>query len=275
MTRAKRPARRSSDIPSPNTLRGVRVRRDDNRLRTKSPEQVPSRLEQIIADLKRTQMLALTKLAELAEKRDPDTGEHLQRIPRYCRALAEALRHDSLYAPVLDDDYIERLVEASSLHDIGKVGIPDAILLKPGPLSDAEFAIMQQHALIGADVLSGAEFMQMAHDMALSHHERYDGSGYPNGLAGEAIPLPARIVALADTYDALTTRRAYKEAYSHQQAFEMIKEPLPHDRVSAWLAEQSGRHFDPHVMEAFLRSEAEFRKICEEFADEVVGGGSR
>lgn len=275
MASPRLPVRRSTDNLSRKAARGVQVRREDHRLRTSPPEQASTRLEEIIADLKRTQFLALTKLAELAEKRDPDTGEHLQRIPRYCRVLAEALRRDSALASLLDDDYIERLVEASPLHDIGKVGIPDAILLKPGPLTESEFAIMQRHALIGADVLSGAEFMQMARDMALCHHERYDGSGYPNGLAGDAIPLAARIVALADMYDALTTRRAYKEALTHTQAFEMIKEALPHDRVSALLAEQSGRHFDPHVMDAFLRSEAEFRKICEEFADKVVGGAGR
>jgi putative two-component system response regulator len=224
-------------------------------------------LEKNILDLKRTQILTMTKLAELAEKRDPDTGSHLQRIPLYCRALAEELRRDSPYAEMLTDDYMDALAEASSLHDIGKVGVPDAILQKPGPLTPDEFEIIRRHPLIGADVLSGAEFLAMARDIALCHHERYDGKGYPHGLAGEEIPLSARIVAVADMYDALTSRRAYKEALSHAQAFEMLKEPVSHERAATILAKQSGRHFDPEVMRALLRSEAAFREIRDRFSD--------
>lgn len=229
--------------------------------------QMTDTLEKNIGDLKRTQILAMTKLAALAEKRDPDTGSHLQRIPLYCRALAEELRRDSPYADVLTGDYINGLAEASLLHDIGKVGVPDAILQKPGRLTPEEFAIMCRHPLIGSDVLSGANFLNMAREIALCHHERYDGNGYPNGLAGDQIPLSARIVALADMYDALTSRRAYKEALTHAQAFEMIKEPATHERAASILARQSGRHFDPEVMRAFLRSESVFRAIHDRFGD--------
>ncbi|MBI4788564.1 MAG: HAMP domain-containing protein [Chloroflexi bacterium] len=229
--------------------------------------QMTDSLQATIADLKRTEIVAMTKLTELAETRDPDTGAHLQRIPGYCRVLAEALRRDPTYADQLDDEYIQTLLESCVLHDIGKVAIPDTILLKPGPLDADEFAVMRQHALAGADVLSGAEFLDMAREMALCHHERYDGAGYPRGLSGEQIPLAARIVALADMYDALTSRRVYKEAYSHEKAFALIREPVSHETASALLAEESGRHFDPHVMEAFLGSEHEFRKIREQFAD--------
>lgn len=229
--------------------------------------QMTDSLEQTIADLKRTQILAMAKLAELAEKRDPDTGAHLQRIPLYCRVLAQELRHDSPYTDVLTDGYIQALVEASPLHDIGKVGVPDSILLKPGPLTPDEFAIIREHPCIGADVLSGAEFLGMARDLALCHHERYDGSGYPNGLAGKQIPLSARIVALADMYDALTTKRAYKEAYSHEQAYAIIKEAMTHETASDIIQKEAGRRFDPNVMQAFLRCEDTFRQIRERFVD--------
>jgi response regulator RpfG family c-di-GMP phosphodiesterase len=227
--------------------------------------QMTDSLEAKIADLKQTQLLAMTKLAELAEKRDPDTGAHLQRMPLYCRALAEELRKDSPYASLLDDAYIQALVDACPLHDIGKTGIPDSILLKPGPLTPEEFALMRGHPLIGGDVLSGAEFLSMARDMALCHHERYDGSGYPNGLCGDEIPLSARILALADTYDALTSRRVYKEAFSHEKAFELISEPVSHQKASEIIESEGGRRFDPYVMRAFLRCEARFREIRRQF----------
>jgi response regulator RpfG family c-di-GMP phosphodiesterase len=229
--------------------------------------QMTDSLENTIADLKHTQYLTMTKLAELAEKRDPDTGAHLQRMPRYCQVLAQALRCDSPYAELLDDEFIQTLIDSSPLHDIGKVAVPDRILLKPGPLTADEFAIMQRHPLVGADVLTGAGFLKMACDMALCHHERYDGSGYPNHLAGDQIPLAARIVALADMYDALTSRRVYKEAYTHEEAFALIREPSTHEQASAILAQESGRRFDPHVMQAFLRCESEFRSIREQLAD--------
>jgi len=209
-------------------------------------------LERSIADLKRTQLLTMTKLAELAEKRDVDTGAHLQRIPRYCQVLVEELQRNGYYEELLDEEYVKALLDASPLHDIGKVAIPDAILLKPGPLTPEEFEVMKAHTLVGADILSGAEFLRMAHDIALAHHEKWDGSGYPNGWAGKEIPLAARIVALVDVYDALTSKRVYKEALSHQKACAII-------------AQESGRHFDPRIVQAFLHREAEFRLIRQRF----------
>ncbi len=228
--------------------------------------QMTEGLQTTIADLKRTQLLAMTKLAELAETRDPDTGSHLQRIPLYCRALAEELRQDPAYASLLDEATVQSLVEACALHDIGKTGIPDSILQKPGPLTPEEMTIMRRHPLIGADVLSGATFLSMARDIALCHHERYDGGGYPRGLCGEEIPLSARIIALADTYDALTSKRVYKEAYSHEQAFDLIREPVSHQQASEIIEKEGGRHFDPQVMQAFLRCESRFREIRNQFA---------
>lgn len=209
-------------------------------------------LEQTITDLKETQLLTMTKLAELAEKRDEETGAHLQRLPRYCQVLAEELRCDGQYATLLDDDYVEDLLDATPLHDIGKVATPDAILLKPGKLTPEEFETMQEHTLVGADILSGADFLALARDIALAHHEKYDGSGYPNGWAGERIPLAARIVALADVYDALTSKRIYKDAFSHEKARAIIEQ-------------ESSKHFDPNIVQAFLHREAEFRAIRQQW----------
>ncbi len=184
-------------------------------------------------------------LAKLAESRDPETGEHLERLRGYAQILAERLGEEGPYAQIVDERFLADLYLSTPLHDIGKVGIPDVILLKPGQLTPKEFAIMQRHSLIGADALEAAAahmasggFLRMAIDIARYHHERFDGSGYPVGLARSAIPLPARIVALADVYDALTSVRVYKNAFDPEVAQSMI-------------VEQTGRHFDPVIVEAF------------------------
>lgn len=191
-------------------------------------------------------------LAKLADYRDTDTGAHLERIGLYARILANAVAqlHDEI-----DAKWIDRIVLASSLHDIGKVGIPDSILLKPGRLSDEERSVMEKHTLIGADTLlairskiGGDEFIDMGVEIALQHHEKWDGSGYPFGLAGEEISLAARIVALADFYDAVTSKRVYKDAMSHEQTSGMIRE-------------LRGTHFDPEIVDAFIANEAEFNAI--------------
>ncbi|MEM6458385.1 MAG: HD domain-containing phosphohydrolase [Planctomycetota bacterium] len=189
--------------------------------------------------------LIVFALANLADSRDPETGEHLERIRLYCRRMAERLRESGPYTGAVDDTFIQQVYLASPLHDIGKVGIPDAILLKPGRLTDREFGLMKQHSLIGARALENVsrqggrdDFLAMATEIARSHHERWDGSGYPDGLAGEAIPLSARIAAVADVFDALTSVRVYKDAFSAEVARSMI-------------LEESGRHFDPAVVEAF------------------------
>lgn len=200
-------------------------------------------------------------LAKLAEHRDPETGAHLERVQHYCRLLSETLSTMPRYASVIDRDFIDQIVRSSPLHDIGKVGIPDAVLLKPGKLSDAEFEIMKRHATIGGDTLKmlvaggrGQTFLQMGMEIAYYHHEKYNGEGYPSGLAGEAIPLPARILALADVYDALTSKRVYKDA-------------MPHEKAAAIIRGDSGTHFDPDVVEAFGRCEVEFQRLAAELAD--------
>ncbi len=193
-----------------------------------------------------TRDLALITLAKLAESRDIDTGLHLERMSEYGRRLAEQLGKHGPYRSQVDSEFVHHLHRSSPLHDIGKVGIPDAILHKPGPLADDEFAIMQRHTTIGGDTLRsvvethpGQTFLSMGMEIAYAHHERWDGAGYPNGLAREAIPLSARIVALADAYDAITSPRPYKQAYEHEEAIRRITK----DR---------GHHFDPALVDAFL-----------------------
>ncbi len=193
-------------------------------------------------------------LAKLADYRDTDTGAHLERIGLYARVLADALSHKH---EEINAGWIDRIVLASSLHDIGKVGIPDSILLKPGRLTDQERSAMQKHTLIGADTLlairakiGADEFIDMGVEIALQHHEKWDGTGYPFGLKGTNISLSARIVALADFYDAVTSKRVYKDAMSHEQASELIRE-------------LRGSHFDPQVADAFFENEHEFNAIRE------------
>lgn len=208
-----------------------------------------------------TREVAIFAMAKLAESRDPETGAHLERVRSYCRILAKDLAAQPKFRPVVGDEFVRLIYLTSPLHDIGKVGIPDCVLLKPGRLSDAEFEIMKTHASMGADTLDaalktfpGVSFLEMARDIAATHHERFDGSGYPRKLAGEAIPLCGRIVALADVYDALTSKRVYKAAFSHEIAKSMI-------------VKDSGTHFDPDIVQAFLRNEKEFVATRERFAE--------
>jgi len=190
-------------------------------------------------------------LAKLAESRDTDTGEHLERIAAYSRVLAEELRATN---PSLSDEWIHHLQVASSLHDIGKVGIPDAVLLKAGALTPEERAVMQKHPAIGADALEAIlarqpddELLRMARNIAAAHHERWDGKGYPRGIAADAIPLEARIVSVADVYDALTSKRVYKPPMPHAQALQLI-------------TEGRGTQFDPAVVDALLKAELVFQQ---------------
>ncbi len=202
-----------------------------------------------------TRDLAIFALARLAESRDPETGAHLDRVRSYCQILAERLRQRDDFPDQIDTNFIRLIYLTSPLHDIGKVAVPDFVLLKPGQLSDAEFAIMKTHTTVGAETLNDAlraypnvAFLEMARDIALTHHERYDGTGYPNGLAGDAIPLVGRIVAVADVYDALTSKRVYKDAYTH-------------DVARSLLIEGSGKHFDARIVNAFLDEEETFKEI--------------
>ncbi|MBN1764233.1 MAG: HD domain-containing protein [Sedimentisphaerales bacterium] len=211
---------------------------------------VEQRTEQIMS----TRDVAVFALANLAESRDPETGAHLERIRSYCQILAEELRENSEYSDQITDEFIEDLYRSSPLHDIGKVGIPDLILLKPGSLTESEFKIMEQHTNIGGDALKKAGrlasggFLDMGCEIARSHHERFDGSGYPDKLAGLDIPLAARIAALADVYDALTSVRVYKSAFRPEVAKLMIEE-------------ERGKHFDPAVVDAFLNRYEDFIKV--------------
>jgi putative two-component system response regulator len=204
--------------------------------------------------------VTIFSLAKLAESRDPETGAHLERMREYCRVIAEHLSRQEKFRDRVDGDYVQLIYLTSPLHDIGKVGIPDRILLKPGPLTAEEMEIMRQHTIIGSETLDAAtraypeaRFLGMARDIARSHHEWYCGGGYPDGRAGEDIPLCARIVALADVYDALTTKRVYKPAFSH----EVARDIMVNDMVS---------HFDPAVVEAFLQNEDLFVAIRDQYA---------
>ncbi len=198
---------------------------------------------------------AILGLAKLAEYRDSDTGAHLERIREYTRMLTEVIAERNNLQHLVTPLFLEDITLSSVLHDIGKVGIPDAILLKPGKLTKEEFDTMKLHCVYGRDALAEAErdagdvsFLTMGQEIAHFHHEKWDGSGYPLGLSGTNIPLSARIVALADVYDALTSKRCYKSAFSHEQAREII-------------LENRGSHFDPDVIEAFLKQEPDFKRI--------------
>jgi PAS domain S-box-containing protein len=197
-------------------------------------------------------------LAKLAEYRDEGTGTHLERIREYARILAVELSQNPRFSETIDQQYIDDIYQSSILHDIGKVGTPDALLLKPGELTDEEFDIIKRHTIMGGNALKaiesqieGQSFLAMGREIAFNHHEKWDGSGYPRGLKGEAIPLSARIIALADVYDALTTRRFYKEAFSHDKAKNMI-------------ILLKSKHFDPQIVDAFLAVQEKFNRVREE-----------
>lgn len=223
-------------------------------------------LEQMVAEKTRTLREALTdleharqatvhahietiqKLSVAAEYKDEDTASHIMRMSRYCALIAERFG--------LDAEVVDLVLNSSPMHDIGKIGIPDAILLKPGKLDADEWEIMKRHASIGAKILSGgsSKFLAVGATIAASHHEKWDGTGYPQGLSGEAIPLYGRICALADVFDALTTRRPYKEAFSNEKALGIMKEGR-------------GRHFDPTLYDVFMSNINEILAIQKEYLD--------
>ncbi|CZF79367.1 Cyclic di-GMP phosphodiesterase response regulator RpfG [Grimontia celer] len=215
-------------------------------------------------EINRTRDATIVGLSTLAEVRDNETGAHILRTQHYVKALADVLKRQPKYSNYLTEETIDLLYKSAPLHDVGKVGIPDAILLKPGKLTDEEFTIMKTHAQLGADALSiteksgdGIAFLRFAREIAATHHEKWDGSGYPRGLSGEEIPLSGRLMALADVYDALISKRVYKPAFSHEKAKEIILE---------------GRctHFDPAVVDAFLACEHTFVDIAQQYKDEDV-----
>lgn len=237
-------------------VEGLEAGADDFLAKPFHPEELRARLragERLLSLESRD--LTIFSLAKLAESRDQDTGDHLERIREYCRILAEELSLWPKFRDEVDGEYVQLLYLTSPLHDIGKVAIPDRVLLKPGRLTAEEFEVMKQHAVYGGQTLEAAvlahpeaKFLAMARDIALSHHERYDGRGYPRGLKGDDIPLCGRITALADVYDALTSKRVYKPRYSHQTARSLV-------------IDGQGTQFDPDIVEAFLRRESEFVEI--------------
>ncbi len=211
--------------------------------------------------LVRTQDAVIFGLANLAESRDPETGMHLERISLYATTLARALRRNPRYSDIVDEEFVRLIGTSSALHDIGKVGIEDAILRKAGRLSEAERKEIQKHPLIGSNCLlkierrlGASNFLHMAREIARSHHEWWDGSGYPDRLIGDKIPLAARIVSIADVYDALATRRVYKP-------------DLPHVACVGFVKRGAGTQFDPDLVAAFLDVEHQFRKIAQQHSD--------
>ena len=220
------------------------------------------RIQCHIDELSRTQDVTILSLATLAEIRDNETGEHILRTQRYVRILANKLVDHPNFSGQLNTTTIDLMFKSAPLHDIGKVGIPDAILLKPDKLTDEEFTIMKTHAQLGAEALDVAKrelgsnsFLRYAREIALTHHEKWDGSGYPNGLRNTDIPLSGRLMAVADVYDALISKRVYKPAFTHDKAVEIIREG-------------SGTHFDPDVVDAMNATEDQFKTVAVAYGGE-------
>jgi putative two-component system response regulator len=215
------------------------------------------------AEVTAIQDVTIHAMASLAETRDSDTGNHIRRTQQYVKLLAEKLRSNTRFSHFLDDDKtLEMLLKSAPLHDIGKVGVPDRILLKPGRFEPDEFEIMKTHCALGRDAILQAErelgievpFLKLAKEIAYWHQEKWDGSGYPEGLSGDDIPISARLMAVADVYDALISRRVYKAGMPHEKAVQII-------------SESAGTHFDPDIVAAFMELKDEFKAIADRFAD--------
>ncbi len=234
-----------------------RARGEQSRWEMESDEQSLQQTKELV----QTRDAVIFGLAKLAESRDPDTGHHLERIALYSSRLASAMRRHPRLKNQVSNAFVRSIGISSALHDIGKVGVEDAILLKPGKLDVEERLKIQLHSTVGGDCIRNIErrlgssnFLRMAREIALCHHERWDGTGYPDGLAGEEIPLAARIVAIADVYDALSCRRVYKPAF-------------PHEKCVAVIRDGAAKQFDPDIVEIFLRIESQFRKIAQQFPE--------
>ncbi|MGR9108916.1 MAG: HD-GYP domain-containing protein, partial [Gammaproteobacteria bacterium] len=215
-------------------------------------------LRQVMA----SQEATIEGFCAMSEYRDPETGAHIKRTQNYVKALAECLRTHPRFKHCLNDHTIEMMYKTAPLHDVGKIGVPDYILLKPGALSEEEFEIMKKHTEYGAQVfeliqkrVGENDFLRIAIEIILGHQEKWDGSGYPRGLSGDNIPVSARLMALADVYDALISRRVYKPPFPHYQAVKMI-------------VEGKGKHFDPDIVEAFLEIEEQFKQCALRFLDD-------
>ncbi len=219
------------------------------------------------AELALTQEVTVQSLASLAETRDNETGGHIQRTQHYVKVLAQQLATNPRYANYLNHSIVEMLFKCAPLHDIGKVGVPDSVLLKPDRLTPQEFEEMKKHTEYGKEAFeralkliqanSSSSFVQLAMEIAFTHHEKWDGSGYPCGISGEEIPISGRLMALADVYDALISKRVYKA-------------PMPHSEARGIILENKGSHFDPAIVDAFMEIHTEFQKIAQKFADHEV-----
>jgi putative two-component system response regulator len=209
------------------------------------------RVKERTIDLINTQREILRRLGKASEYRDDDTGFHINRMSQYCQLIAKSAD--------MSDRFSDMILDISAMHDIGKIGIPDSILLKPDKLNNDEFEIMKTHTIIGADILSGSDspILRLAESIALTHHERWDGSGYPNGLAGESIPIEGRICALADVFDALTSIRPYKSAWSVENAV-------------AEMEKGRGSHFDPKLFDVFIKVLPQIVEIKDKYPNEVL-----
>ncbi len=218
------------------------------------------RVKERTNELQRTQDVTILSLAALAEIRDPETGGHIERTRSYVKRLAQTLLKNDFHSSHFTEENIELLYRSAPLHDIGKVGIPDSILLKPSKLTTQEFDVIKKHTIFGGDTLDWAKkqlgsssFLSLGSEIAYQHHERWDGTGYPYGLSGENISIFARLMALADVYDALISKRCYKSSISYDNAYSII-------------LKNSGTHFDPAVVEAFDNTEKEFRRIAKKYS---------
>ena len=203
----------------------------------------------------------IVTLADLVESRDQNTGDHVRKTAAYAAIILRQMKKDGVYADALTDEFIAEVVSAAPLHDVGKIHVPDAVLNKPGRLTEEEFREMKKHANAGKDIITqvikispDSDYLKEARNLAAFHHERWDGTGYPCGLKGEEIPLSARVMAVADVFDALVSRRSYKEGFPFEKAIQIIREG-------------SGSHFDPQIAEAFLRAQDEARRVAESFKD--------
>ncbi len=228
-------------------------------------EELQEMVEEKVKEISDSQLSTLVAITNLSESRDNFTGKHIERTGIFCKVIAEEMLKKGLYGDVVDEEFVKGLTHAASLHDIGKIGIPDAILMKKGKLSEEEFEIMKSHTTIGAMTLQNVlamypqnEFISLGIELAISHHERWNGRGYPAGLAGEDIPVSGRIMALADVYDAVRSRRPYKEPFSHEKSVEIIRE-------------ERGQHFDPVVVDIFLENSDLFKQISEDMKDSDEG----
>ena len=211
-----------------------------------------------VREISDSQLATIFALVKLSESRDDDTGEHIERTATFCRLLGEKALESGYFTKEINGEFLETIYKASPLHDIGKVGIPDNILLKPGRLTEEEFAVMKTHVGIGYQTLSKIQleysrngFLKMGMDIALCHHEKWNGTGYPRGIQAEEIPLSARIMAIADVYDALRSKRVYKEAFSHEKSVSIIREGR-------------GAHFDPDLTDTFLKWNETFRELYDD-----------